>query len=297
MSARIAVLCNPSAGKGRAARAAEVAIAQLRSAGAVVRSYAGSSAADTATLAARALDDAPDALVVVGGDGTLSGILDVATTHSVPIVFVAAGTGNDFARALDLPRDDPAAAAMLALTGRPRCVDIGEVTSAEGVRLFLTIAALGFDAKVTERTDRLRWPRGELRYYLALLIELVRLSPMAFRVAIDGEQAHEVAGTLIAVGNTATYGGGMPICIGAQPDDGLLDIVQVRALSRLRLLRVFPRLLHGSHLTLPEVSHRRVRSVSVSAPRLVVYADGERVATGECTIAVRTAALSVMVRA
>lgn len=295
MNTHIAVLSNPSAGKGRATRATEVAVDGLRAAGAEVRTYSGSSSAETSELAALALRENPAALVVVGGDGTLSGILDVAAAHSVPIVFVAAGTGNDVARALGLPRNDPGAAALLALTGRTRLVDVGEVRSGATVRLFLTIAALGFDAKVTERTDRLRWPRGELRYYLALLIEVVRLTPMAFRISIDGEPTRDAPGTLIAVGNTASYGGGMPICVGAEPDDGLLDIVQVRGLSRLRLFRVFPRLLGGRHLSLREVTHRRARSVSVSAPGLVVYADGERAAVGECVIAVRAAALSVMV--
>lgn len=297
MSAHIAVLTNPSAGKGRAAHASDAAVERLRAAGADVRAYSGASADDTARLAVLALEEAPTALVVIGGDGTLSGILKVATGASVPIVFVAAGTGNDFARALGLPLDDPGQAAMLALNGRPRVVDVGEVRSGGAVRPFLTIAALGFDAKVTDRTDRLRWPRGRLRYYLALVIELVRLRPMAFRLSLDGEPERDAPGTLIAVGNTASYGGGMPICVGAEPDDGLLDVVQVRALGRLRLLKVFPRLLRGSHLTLPEVTYRRARTVSVSEPDLVVYADGERVATGECTIAVRAASLTVMVPA
>ena len=295
MDEHIAVLSNPSAGKGRAAAAADAAIARLRSEGARVAAYAGSSALDTSRLAAEALAKKPSALVVVGGDGTLSGILQVATSQDVPIVFVAAGTGNDFARAVGLPRGDAGAAASLALYGVPRSVDVGEVRSGDEVRLFLTVAALGFDAKVTDRTDRLRWPRGELRYYLALIIELVRLRPMNFRLSVDGGAPRDAPGTLIAIGNTASYGGGMPVCAGAQPDDGLLDVVQVGALGRMRLLRVFPRLLRGTHLTLPEVSHVRATQVSVTEDDLVVYADGERVAVGECTIGVRRSALTVMV--
>lgn len=295
MDEHIAVLSNPSAGKGRAAAAADAAIARLRSEGARVAAYAGSSALDTSRLAAEALAKKPSALVVVGGDGTLSGILQVATSQDVPIVFVAAGTGNDFARAVGLPRGDAGAAASLALYGVPRSVDVGEVRSGDEVRLFLTVAALGFDAKVTDRTDRLRWPRGELRYYLALIIELVRLRPMNFRLSVDGGAPRDAPGTLIAIGNTASYGGGMPVCAGAQPDDGLLDVVHVGALGRMRLLRVFPRLLRGTHLTLPEVSHVRATQVSVTEDDLVVYADGERVAVGECTIGVRRSALTVMV--
>jgi diacylglycerol kinase (ATP) len=291
----IAVLSNPFAGKGRGAHAAALAIARLRREGAQVRSYAGTSALQTAELAAQALREEPAVLVIVGGDGTLSGILPAVTAQPVPVVLVAAGTGNDLARALDLPRHDPGEAAALALHGVPRVVDVGEVRSDLGTRLFLTVAALGFDAKVSDRTNRLRWPRGILRYYLALLIELLRLQPVAFQLSVDGEALHHAPGTLIAVGNTESYGGGMPVCAGAAADDGMLDIVHVRPLTRLRLIRLFPLLLQGRHLSRREVTHRRARQVRVSAPDLVIYADGERVGAGSCTIELRAGALTVMV--
>ncbi|MFD8768115.1 YegS/Rv2252/BmrU family lipid kinase [Microbacterium oxydans] len=295
MSEHIAVLANPFAGKGRGGRAAEAAVRLLRERGAEVRTYAGASAADTARLAVAALADGPRLLVVVGGDGTLAGVLDTVCAASVPVVLVPAGTGNDLARALGLPRGDARAAAELALIGVPRAIDVGVVRTAKGSRRFLTIAALGFDAKVSDRTNRLRWPHGAPRYYLALLIELVRLRPMEFRIAADEEAARSSPGTLIAAGSTSSYGGGMPICAGAVPDDGLLDIVHVAPLGRMRLLGLFPLLLRGTHLARAEVAHRRARSVTVSAPGLVVYADGERIGEDECTISVLPGALTMMV--
>jgi diacylglycerol kinase (ATP) len=291
----IAVLANPFAGKGRGAHAAAAAVERLRAEGVEVRAYAGASPEDTARLAAQALGEEPAALVVVGGDGTLSGILELLIERAVPIALVAAGTGNDLARALDLPRDDPGAAALLAVRGTPRTIDVGEVRSDIGTRLFLTVAALGFDAKVSDRTNRLRWPRGVLRYYLALLIELARLRPMPFRLSVDDDALRDAPGTLIAVGNTASYGGGMPVCVGAEADDGLLDVVHVRPIGRLRLIRLFPVLLSGRHLERREVSHRRARSVTVAAPGLVVYADGERVGAGTATIGLRAAAITMLV--
>ena len=294
MAEHIAVLANPFAGKGRGARSAEVAIGHLRARGAEVQVFIGRSAADTARLAVAALADGPRALVVVGGDGTLAGILDTVCEGSVPVVLVAAGTGNDLARALGLPRGDSAAAAELAVTGVPRSIDVGMIRTADGTRRFLTVAALGFDAKVSDRTNRLRWPHGALRYYLALLVELARLRPMDFTLAIDGDAPCRQPGTLIAVGSTASYGGGMPICVGAVPDDGLLDIVHVAPLGRLRLLRLFPLLLRGTHLVRQEVTHRRARTVTVSAPGLVVYADGERIGEHECTLSVLPGALTLM---
>lgn len=297
MEGHIAVLSNPYAGKGQARVATATAIAHLRRRGAEVRAYAGDSAAATSDLAARALAQQPTVLVIVGGDGTLSGILDRVIDARVPIALVPAGTGNDLARAIGIPRRDAEAAAELALTGATRLIDVGQVRTAGGTTSFLTVAALGFDAKVSDRTNRLRWPRGAARYYLALLIELARLRPMSFTISIDGEAPASVPGTLVAVGNTSSYGGGMPVCAGAEPDDGLLDVVQVAPIGRLRLVRLFPLLLQGRHLGRTEVRHRRADSVTVSAPDLVVYADGERVAVAECTIGIRRAALTMMVPA
>ncbi|WP_217584889.1 YegS/Rv2252/BmrU family lipid kinase [Microbacterium sp. GbtcB4] len=293
----IAVLSNPLSGKGRGQRVAQEALDHLRQRGAVVRVYVGESAADTRRLAGAALDAAPDGLVVVGGDGTLSGILELVCASGVPVTVVPAGTGNDLARALGLPRADVAEAVELALTGVPRAFDVGEVRTATGTSLFLTVAALGFDARVSDRTNRLRWPSGALRYYLALLIELIRLRPLDFTIRADDGPMTPARGTLVAVGNTASYGGGMPVCVGAAPDDGALDVVAVGPLGRLRLLRLFPLLLRGMHLARPEVQHLRARTVTVSAPGLVAYADGERVGEDSCTISVRAGALTVMTRA
>lgn len=290
----IAVLSNPLSGKGRGQRVTEEALDHLRQRGADVRVYAGGSPAETRRLAMLALDAAPDGLVLVGGDGTLSGILDVVCAAGVPVTVVPAGTGNDLARALGLPRTDVAAAVELALTGLPRPIDIGEVRTSTGTSLFLTVAALGFDARVSDRTNRLRWPSGALRYYLALLIELVRLRPLDFTIRADDGPVISARGTLVAVGNTASYGGGMPVCVGAVPDDGTLDVVAVGPLGRLRLVRLFPVLLRGTHLARPEVHHLRARTVTVAAPGLVAYADGERVGEETCTISVRAAALTVM---
>ncbi|MGN7976320.1 diacylglycerol/lipid kinase family protein [Microbacterium sp. 22195] len=292
---RLAMIVNPRAGKGRGARAAAVAERMLRDTGAVVSVLAGDTAAQTRALAHQAVHERHDGVVVVGGDGTLTGIVDVLADADVPVTLVPAGTGNDLARALGIPTGDPAAAASAAVHGSPRRIDLGSISSQGESRAFLTIAALGFDAKVSERTNTLRHPRGPLRYYLALVIELLRLRPTDFRVRVDSGEEQSMPGTLLAVGNTSSYGGGMPICVGARPDDGALDLVRVAPLGRLRLLTVFPLLLRGTHLSRPEVLHRQARRVQVSAPDLVVYADGERVGAGECVIGIRPGAVTMMV--
>lgn len=296
---RVAVLVNPVSGRGRGRDAADAAIARLRELGAEVVAYVGGSVEQSRQLVADALASRPAALVIIGGDGTLSTLLDALVGSDVPIALVPAGTGNDFARAIGVPVGSAhaAGAAELALRGEPRRIDVGRVETAAGSRHFLTVAALGFDARVSDRTNRLRWPRGRARYYLALLTELAQLRPVPFRIAVDDGAARLLPGTLIAIGNTGSYGGGMPICPEALPDDGQLDVTHVGPLSRRRLLRLFPLLLAGRHLERPEVTSMRASRVSVDAPGLIAYADGERVGTGAVTVTLRAGVLTMLVPA
>lgn len=266
----------------------------LREAGAQVMVLTGSTAEQTRSLAKQAVHQHPDGVVVVGGDGTMMGIVDVLANAEVPVTLVPAGTGDDLARALGIPTDDALAAATVAVRGHPRRIDVASVESQGRRRFFLTIAALGFDAKVSERTNTLRYPRGRARYYLALLIEVMRLSSTDFLVRFDGGAAESLPGILLAVGNTASYGGGMPICRGAVPDDGLLEIVHVAPVGRLRLLRLFPLLLRGEHLARREVHRLSASEVHVSSPGLLVYADGERVGADECVISISPMSLNMM---
>jgi diacylglycerol kinase (ATP) len=312
MPGHVAVLANPSSGRGRGADAADAALERLAALGVEVRRYTGGSAADSLRLAREAIAEGPRALVVVGGDGTLSSVLDAVVGSGVPIALVPAGTGNDLARALGLPFEAAAAgaghgggrgeaaaeAAALVVDGRPLAIDVGEIESAAGTARFLTVAALGFDAHVSERTNRLRWPRGRMRYYLALLVELARLRPMAFELRVgDGASAvaRPMPGTLVAIGNTRSYGGGMPMCPDADPADGLFDVTHVGPLRRAKLVRLFPLLLQGRHLAREEVTSLRTAELEVEAPGLLVYADGERVGEGRARFRVVPGALTMLV--
>lgn len=293
----VIVLVNPEAGRGKGAAARDAAVSSLRALGVEPTVHTATSPAETRRLAAAAVATKPDVLVLVGGDGTLAIVLDELVGSEIPLVLVPAGTGNDLARSLGVPfgsADAATSAAAAAVHGIRRAVDVGEAICPEGKARFLTVAALGFDAKVSERTNRLRWPPGRARYYLALLIELVQLSPMRFTLRLDGAESHVSDGTLIAIGNTRSYGGGMPICPDADPHDGLLDVLHVAPLTRLRLLRLFPHLLRGTHLQLDGATMMRAAEVEVHAPGLLIYADGERIGTESVKIRTLPGALTML---
>jgi diacylglycerol kinase (ATP) len=171
----------------------------------------------------------------------------------------------------------PAAAVRAAaedlLAGVPRTVDAGRT----GGRWWATVLCCGFDSAVTDRANRLRWPRGRRRYDIAVLAELARLRPTELTLVVDGE-TRELPVTLVAVGNTCWYGGGMKVCPGADPTDGLFDVTVVGPISRLDLVRTKPRLTAGTHVEHPAVTVFRASRVELSSPGLNTYADGEPVA-------------------
>ncbi|MGW4029676.1 diacylglycerol kinase [Streptomyces sp. NPDC004838] len=275
MTSEITLFVNPAAGRGRGARAAQPAARALRDAGFPVRTVLGEDSADALRRVREAVAGGTGALIAVGGDGLVSLALQAVAGTPTPLGVIAVGTGNDFARTLGLPIRDPAAAGRLAAgalrRGETREIDLGRV----GERWYGTVLASGFDSRVNDRGNRMRWPGGRFTYDIAMLAELAALRPIPYRITLDDGPAHEIEATLVAVGNGTSYGGGMRICAAAEPDDGLLDVTVVAGCTRTTLLRVFPRVYRGTHLDRPEVTVHRVRSITLEAEAVTGYADGE----------------------
>ncbi|HEY5834758.1 diacylglycerol kinase [Streptomyces sp.] len=277
MTSELTLFVNPAAGRGRGAHAARPAARALREAGFSVRGIVGEDAADGLARARKAVADGTGALVAVGGDGMVSLALQAVAGTGTPLGVVAVGTGNDFARVNGLPvRRPEAAGAVIAAAlkeDRTRALDLGKT----GDRWFGTVLASGFDSRVNDRGNRMRWPTGRFRYDVAMLAELAALRPIRYRVRFDDAPELEIDATLIAVGNGASYGGGMRICADAEMDDGLFDVCVVGPCSRTTLLRVFPRVYRGTHTGHPAVTVHRAARVRLAAEDVTGYADGERI--------------------
>ncbi len=288
-SREIALLTNPTAGRGRGARHREAALGRFRDAGLSVRDLAGRDADEALDLARAAVADGVEALVVCGGDGMAHlGVQALAGTGT-PLGLVPAGTGNDVARYLDLPRADPLAAADRVIAGRTRTIDLAR----SGSKWFVTVLAAGFDAIVNERANAMTWPRGQMRYNLATLAELRVFEPLPYTIEVDGQRIRTDA-MLVAVGNGPSFGGGLRITEGALLDDGMLDVVIIKPLSKAGLVRAYPRLFRGTHTRLPQYEHHRARTVTVAAPGIVSYADGERFGPLPLTVEAVPRALTVL---
>ena len=254
MSRRLALLTNPSSGKGRGARVAAEAAPLLRSTGCTVDELEGADGAEALALARRAVADGVDALVVVGGDGMVHLAVQALAGTGVPLGLVPAGTGNDVARYLDVPRGDTPGAVDVVLGGRTRPMDLARA----GPTWYATVLATGFDSRVNERANDMTWPRGQMRYNLATLAELRVFEPLAYTLELDGV-VRQVEAMVVAVGNGPSFGGGLRICDGALLDDGLLDVVIIKTMSKLELVRTYPKLFRGTHVHHPAYERHRVR--------------------------------------
>jgi len=286
----LALLTNPTAGKGKGARTAAMALPRLLEAGYGVRSLAGRSPEEALDLARQCVADGIDALVVCGGDGMVHLGEQAVAGVDTPLGIIPAVTGNDVARYLDLPRSDPQRAADVVVGSRTRRIDLART----GAQYYVTVLASGFDSLVNERANAMRWPRGQMRYNLATLAELRVFEPLPYTLELDGE-VRQVEAMLVAVGNGPSFGGGLRITHGASLDDGLLDVVIIKTMSKPDLLRTYPKLFTGSHTRHRQYERHLVRTVTVAARGIVGYADGERIGALPLTVEVAPRALKVLV--
>ncbi len=221
-----------------------------------------------------AVDDGAERLVAVGGDGLVRIAVGAVAESPTVLGIVAQGTGNDFARALGLLDGDLDAHVRRALAD-PVPVDAMRTTHG----WVASVATVGFSGDVTARANALAWPRGQQRYTVATVLQLPRLRRLHAQITIDGV-THDADTTMLSVGNTAYFGGGMRICPDARPDDGQLHVVVIGPVGRGTFLRVFPRVFRGGHVRHPDVATYAGRTVVIEggdadgAP-VEMWADGD----------------------
>jgi diacylglycerol kinase (ATP) len=256
-----------------------------------------------------------EAILVFGGDGTVHRHLRALVHLHLPVLVVPAGSGNDFARALGLLREDDSLAAwkkFAAGSSGVRVVDLGTITPvvpAAQIKpdptYFSCAAGVGLDGEIARRANELpRWLRGHGGYALSLPGALLGLRPFVLKLKTEPDESagpavprsdQRVVAAVFA--NTPVYGGGMRIAPKAQMDDGRLDVCLIRHISKLKLLSVFPTVYFGRHLGIREVDYFSVACARVETDRpLDVYADGEHVGHTPVEIGVARTALRVITK-
>jgi YegS/Rv2252/BmrU family lipid kinase len=273
MSARrIHVLCNPTAGGGRGARALEAVAAALSGRGAELLVERTESAEHAAALARQAALDGGE-VVAFGGDGMVRIAAHALRGTDAVLGILPGGRGNDFARSLGIPRD-PLQACEVLLDADVRAIDVGEV----GSETFVGIASIGLESEVTRIANSAPRVGGQATYAMATLAGLARWRPAQFELELDGRR-RSFTGYLAAAANSGRFGGGMRLAPAARLDDGLLDVVVIEHSGRLRFAMNTPKVFKGTHVQDPRVHVFRAQEVRMQADRpFEVYADGDEIA-------------------
>jgi YegS/Rv2252/BmrU family lipid kinase len=287
---KLSLIVNPVAGGGRAGRALPGVQAELRRLGLDHRVQATLSLEHARSLAREAAASG-EVAVAFGGDGLIGAVADALRDCDGVLGILPGGRGNDFARALGIPLDPRAACEVLA-TGKIRSLDLGEVNG----RTFVGIASCGVDADANRIANRTSLVRGNLVYSYAALRALAQWEPATFTIALDGGRPHTIAGYTIAAANSTSYGGGMKVAPAARLDDGLLEIVVITQMTKLRFLTLLPTVFWGGHVGHDGVEVLEGRSVEIAASRpMEVYADGDPIAALPATVRALPGAVNALV--
>ena len=288
-SRRIALICNPSAGGGRALERLPLAIAVFERLEVEHRVVETTSIEHAGAEAGRAVENG-ETVAALGGDGLLRPLAGVLQDTPSALAIIPGGRGNDLARVLGIPTE-PAEAARVAVEGTERRIDIGDV----GGVPFLGIASFGFDSDANRLANEAKRIRGNLVYVYAALRALAAWKPASFTVTVDGV-VHEHTGYTVAVANSKAYGGGMFMAPQAELDDGELDLVLIGEASKLSFVAKLPKVFKGEHVEEDNVTTLRGATIEVAASRpFEIYADGDPIGALPARIGVSRQALRVMV--
>jgi YegS/Rv2252/BmrU family lipid kinase len=288
---RVALIVNPVAGSGRAAKRLPAVEAELRALGIAFHREETTSLEHAVELG-RAAAEAGEAAFTLGGDGLVGAVAGGVAGTGTPLGVLAGGRGNDFARVLGVPTDPTEGVRALAGASERR-LDLAEA----GGRPFIGIASCGFDSVANRIANESKLVRGNLVYLYAALRAIAGWKPARFVLQLDGGEERAYTGWSVGAANSKAYGGGMKAAPDAELDDGLFDVIVCGETSKATFLfKVLPRIFNGTHVLLPNFTSMRAREVTISADRpFALYADGDPMGDLPMTLRIRPGALTVLV--
>lgn len=290
------IIVNPVAGGGRAIRFWRRAAEGCLASGVEFEVFLTRRRGDAADRAA----EAGERLVVaVGGDGTahevVNGLLRRARTNPPAFGALLAGTGADLVRSVASPRRPEQVADWLR-SGRYLPLDAARLATPIGRRFFINAADAGIGAEVVRRAAG--GPAalgGTINFMAAAIASLLVHRNVAVRLRLDQGPVRQLRIRTVAVANGSYLGGGMRMAPRARADDGLLEVVTIGDIGRLKGIRSLPHLYRGTHDRLAEVTFASARRVEVESELPIgVEADGELAGTTPAIFEIVPGALRVL---
>ena len=266
-------IVNPTAGgkKGKKIKKALVCIEKYLTENMVDFSFHYTERAKQATeLTTSLIEKGATTIVVIGGDGTLHEVINGFTIfEQTALGIIPLGTGNDFASALNLPKD-PVEALKLIVHGTPKYTDFMQMPTVRG----LNIIGMGVDVDVLRRYNSLK-KKTKFGYTLSLLKTLFDIHYIDFKAEMKGEIS-DYHSFIACIANGDRYGGGMRVCPPANPTDGKLDFVAVDEINGLKIINALLKLKKGKVLSLKQAYHTTMEEVKIyPTGNYTVNVDGE----------------------
>ncbi len=298
----LALVVNPTAGRGAAGRAL-AAINRLSSErfDQPVRFFVTQRSGDGERLALEALAEGAEIVAAVGGDGTLHEVANAlqssTVSRSASLALIPFGTGNDFARAVNL-RGTLASVIDAIAAGERRMIDVGiiESPSLPAPRRFLVAAGIGFVADTAHTVNtQIKFLTGPAAYVYGACKTLKLFQPVKARLSFDGGETAASELSLVSVSNVATTGGGIRIAPDASPSDGLFDVCLVESLPKFQLITKLPLAFQGRHIHDASVKMIRCAQLEIETETpCALWIDGEVTGTTPVTFRIQPAALPMM---
>ena len=285
----IHVICNPSAGNGTGKTALLKTEAYLKQHEVTAVFHETFQPQHATELTRKAVDAGADTVIAIGGDGTLHEVAQSITGTNTALGIVPAGTGNDFVKTVHIPIE-PEKALELILNGTPKPVDTVRINE----MLFLNECGCGFDVMVLDYAEKAKKiAKGILPYMHGVIQTIFHFKDIDVSLSADDGPLQKLSILVLAVANGRFIGGGIPISPRAVPDDGLLDILVVRGMNKLRMMSVLPGLLKGKIESFPESTHYYARKLHVEGASLRINIDGEIVSLNQADIEILPSSLLV----
>lgn len=284
------VIFNPTAGAGRSVKAMQRVEQRLKENGVAYEVAATQYARHAMELAAGAVGKGYEGILSVGGDGTLLEIAQVLSGTSETLGVIPAGTGNDFRRAIGVPRD-PAEALSVVLDNRSRRIDVGML---DGGKVFLNVAGTGFDVDVIKYTEKVRRiTTGGLAYYLGIVMALFTYRGVMLTITANGKTFERKA-LLIAIANGRCYAGGLMVAPGADVTDGLFNVAVISDIPNRRILFELPKMQRGEPEKIPGIEIFQCSEITIDCDKKLTFnLDGETYGQTPMTMRICPAALNV----
>ncbi len=258
---KMKIIANLTAGHGRAVRAAEKLQLLLQAKEVEYEVFETRYRGHATELAQRLAETGERQIIVFGGDGTISEVVNGTVNSGIELGIISTGTGNDLARSLGLPYNNPEKAIEVILKGSATEIDVGW----ERERCFISTLGLGFPVIIANETNKMKHLKGPTAFFIATYKAITRLRPIPVTIKLDQETL-SLNCTSILVQNTRFCGGGLLMAPAAQTNDGLFDVVVVENIGKVELMLNFPKIYSGRHLRHPKFSLYRSQSVQIDTP-------------------------------